>query len=79
VTEIVGAYDGIRCSEGFLEKNADARLCVTFTIAGEIAAGARLRERATIPAARRGALTTTSPLPSWPMARSGRPPRLSSG
>lgn len=33
-------------AQRFLEAHPDARLCVTFTIAGEIAAGASLGERA---------------------------------
>ncbi|HUP21525.1 MAG TPA: type II toxin-antitoxin system VapC family toxin [Thermoanaerobaculia bacterium] len=32
-------------AQRFLESNPEARLCVTFTIAGEIAAGSSLRER----------------------------------
>ena len=34
-------------AQSFLERNPEAKLCVTFTIAGEIAAGSSLRERAT--------------------------------
>ena len=41
--ELAGRQPG--AAQAFLEDNPEARLCITFTIAGEIAAGVSLAER----------------------------------